>query len=420
MTSQPLSLRLNFSWNLIGNIIYAACQWGILIVFTKLTNVEMVGHFALGLAITAPVILFSQMGLRGAQATDARDEYRFGDYLALRLIATIMALIAIVGIAFLGGYERPTIIVILLVGLSKAVESVADVFYGLMQRHERMDRIARSRIIKGISSLIVLSLVVFITRDIKWGVLSLALLWTVVFVFYDIRSAKATLNEYRDRLQIDDFTVFSPTPIFDMQILRRLVLTVLPLGFIQALISLKTNIPIYYIEHHCGASELGIFSSLSYLVIVGNTLVSAMSQACVPRLSLYYAKGKRTQYHKMIYKLVAIGALIGCLGVLVAAVAGKPLLTLIYRPEYGERVVLFVLILSAGAISYIASILGYALMATRQFNLFLFLHLILTGITYTASMTLIPRYGVMGAAGAGAIAQFCSCILMIALLIRTR
>ena len=27
-----LSLRRNFSWNLVGNVIYAGCQWGMLVV----------------------------------------------------------------------------------------------------------------------------------------------------------------------------------------------------------------------------------------------------------------------------------------------------------------------------------------------------------------------------------------------------
>ena len=39
------------------------------------------------------------------------------------------------------------------VALAKAIESVSDVFYGSLQQHERMDRIAISMILKGIVSL---------------------------------------------------------------------------------------------------------------------------------------------------------------------------------------------------------------------------------------------------------------------------
>jgi hypothetical protein len=45
-SQKALSLRLNFSWALAGNIIYAACQWGMLSVLAKLGSPEMVGLFA--------------------------------------------------------------------------------------------------------------------------------------------------------------------------------------------------------------------------------------------------------------------------------------------------------------------------------------------------------------------------------------
>jgi len=58
-----VSLHRNFSWAFAGNVIYCACQWGILTILAKLGSVEMVGQFALALAITTPVALFFQFQL---------------------------------------------------------------------------------------------------------------------------------------------------------------------------------------------------------------------------------------------------------------------------------------------------------------------------------------------------------------------
>ena len=125
-----LSLRKNFTWNLAGNIVYAGCQWGILVVLAKLTSPEMVGRFALGLAVTVPVIMLSQLQLRGVQATDARDEYAFGHYLGLRLITTALALVVIVCVVGVTDYTGNTALVILAVGVSKAIESIATFTMG--------------------------------------------------------------------------------------------------------------------------------------------------------------------------------------------------------------------------------------------------------------------------------------------------
>ena len=94
--SQPqppraLSLKANFSWTLAGNVAYAASQWAMLVVLAKLGTAEKVGQFVLGLAVTAPVMLFSSLKLRSVQATDARGDFHFGDYFALRLLCTALA-----------------------------------------------------------------------------------------------------------------------------------------------------------------------------------------------------------------------------------------------------------------------------------------------------------------------------------------
>ena len=138
--SKPLSLRRNFSWTFIGNAVYAASQWGMLVVLAKLGSPEMVGQFTLGLAVTAPIVMLTNLQLDIVQATDAKKQYAFSDYLGLRLIGTTIALVAIAMVTLWTGYSLQTSLVILLVGLAKAFESVSDIFHGLIQQHERIDR----------------------------------------------------------------------------------------------------------------------------------------------------------------------------------------------------------------------------------------------------------------------------------------
>src|SRR5262249_21571016 len=72
---QPLSPRSNFSWSLVSNIVYAGCQWGMLLVTPRLGSPEMLGQFALALAVTPPALAFGNLKARGVQASDARREY---------------------------------------------------------------------------------------------------------------------------------------------------------------------------------------------------------------------------------------------------------------------------------------------------------------------------------------------------------
>ena len=143
MTRPEPSLRRNFSWTLMGNVTYAACLWGILEVLTKLGEPETVGRFALGSAIANPVIMFSNLQLRAVLATDVNDTHEFRDYLGLRMVMLPIAYLVVVLIAVVF-FQPQQILVIGLMGLVRVVEAFSDLAYGVAQKYERMDLMAKS------------------------------------------------------------------------------------------------------------------------------------------------------------------------------------------------------------------------------------------------------------------------------------
>ena len=414
---KPLTLRRNFSWTFTGNLIYAASQWGMLVVLAKLGSPEMVGQFTLGLAVTAPVIMFTNLQLRGIQATDAKGDYVFSDYLGLRLIGTGLALLIIAGITLKAGYRLETSLVILAIALAKAFESITDVFNGLIQQHERMDRIAIALMIKGPLSLLLLAIGVSVTGSVVGGAIGLAIAWGLVLFGWDIRNGRLILKNSSHQKQEEDLLVAdrepakSQNPLYPrwhIKTLSKLVLLALPLGFVMMLISLNTNIPRYFIERYLGERELGIFSAISYLMVAGNMVVSALAQSASPRLAKYYAAGNSTAFRTLLFKLVGVGLMLGAAGVFVAVVAGKEILTLLYKPEYAERADLFVWLMVVAGMGYVSSFLGYGMTAARYFQVQMPLFALVTGTSGIACLWLIPTMGVRGAVIAliiGAIVQ---------------
>lgn len=414
---KPLTLRRNFSWTFTGNLIYAACQWGMLVVLAKLGSPEMVGQFTLGLAVTAPVIMFTNLQLRGIQATDAKGDYVFSDYLGLRLIGTGLALLIIAGITLKAGYRWETSLVIWAIALAKAFESISDVFYGLIQQHERMDRIAIALMIKGPLSLLLLGIGVSLTGSVVGGAIGLAVAWGLVLFGWDLRNGRLILKnssqgrEPEDLLVADAEPAKSQNPLYprwEGKILGKLVWLALPLGFVMMLISLNTNIPRYFIERYLGERELGIFAAMSYLMVVGSMVVSALAESAIARLAKYYAAGNSTAFGTLLLKLVGVGLMLGAGGVFVAVVVGREILTLLYKPEYAERSDLFAWLMVAAGMGYVSSFLGYGMTAARYFRVQMPLFVLVTGSCATACFWLIPTQGVRGAAIAllvGAIVQ---------------
>src|SRR5271165_2677265 len=235
------------------------CQWGMLIVLAKLGNPEQVGQLALGLAVTGPILLLFSLQLRSIIATDARAEYAFGSYFGLRLFSALAAL-GVVGIVTLAsGYRGASAAIILLCGLAKAVESISDIVFGLLQRHERMTPIAISQAVKGVLALALFAAGFAITRNVAWGVAGQILSWTTILFSYDFP-------------QFARLHPGSPLAGWQRPTLARLIHLSLPLGIVMMLISLNASMPRYFVERYRGPAELGIYAAVAYLPIAGTTV----------------------------------------------------------------------------------------------------------------------------------------------------
>src|SRR5579871_1476894 len=129
----PYSLRANFSWTLAGNIVYYGSQWGVLALIAKLSDAAAAGRYALALAIVTPVMLLANLQLRAVLATDSRQRNAFRDYLAVRVITTLLAVLGLCVFAWAANRWEITVI-LLWIAAAKIPESISDIFYGLMQQ----------------------------------------------------------------------------------------------------------------------------------------------------------------------------------------------------------------------------------------------------------------------------------------------
>jgi O-antigen/teichoic acid export membrane protein len=380
------SLRANFRWTFAGTVFYAGCQWGILSVLAKAGSPRIVGQFALGLAITAPVFMFTNFNLRAVQATDARSEFEFADYFTLRLLASLLGLTTVAAVAWLLPYDLATRLVVLLVGVSKAVESLSDVIAGLLQKFERLDQVAISLVIRGALSLAAFGIVFLRAHRLPFAVVALVLAWSAVFTLYDLRCASRLLGPA------------GPFFRFRAQHLQRLAVVSAPLGIVMTLISLNTNIPRYILVRYLGEADLGIFASMAYTLVALSLIVNALGQSATARLARMAAAADIHCFRRIMGRLLSLGLAILIVGPPLAITAGRPVLTILYGPEYATDIkVLVVMVVTAG-ISAIASFLGYGMTAARSFRMQVPVIGLSTLTTTLICWLFVPRLGLIGAA----------------------
>jgi O-antigen/teichoic acid export membrane protein len=327
---------------------------------------------------------------------------------------TGLALPTIVGITFATGYRGETALVIILIGLTKVIESISDVFYGLLQQHEQMDRMALSLMIRGPLSLIMLGMGIYLSGSVLWGVVGLVVAWAFVLFTWDIPSYQWLINKYTSEGKLpDSLKGMRLKPRWHLKTVRNLILLSLPLGLVMMLISLNANIPRYFLEKYLGERELGVFAALAYLIVAGNIVVNALGSAASPRLAKYYAGGNISAYRKLLIQLVGIGCLLGLVSILVAYIAGEEILSIIYQQEYAEYADIFIWLMVTGGIGYVSSFLGEGMTSARYLRVQMPLFLVVTATSAIASFWLIPTNGLHGAAIALMIAGIVRIILTV-------
>jgi O-antigen/teichoic acid export membrane protein len=384
----------SFSWSLAGMLTYGACQWGMLVVLARLGNSVVVGQFALALAVTAPVMLLAGMSLRTIQATDHAGEFSIGDYVGMQAVSIGLAILVVISIAMISGRTSETRGAILLVGLAKAFELGSELLFGVLQRNDQMDRIGKSLILKGLSSVVAIAVGIHLTGSVVGAAAFLAIAWGLLLAVYDVPNALAVAPPVRGP------RLGALAPRWNPRHLRSLARLAIPMGVAAMLGAVIANLPRYFIKGELGESALGVFAALAYVAVAGHLLAGALAQAALPRLSRCFAAGDAAGFRRLVLGLVGLGAAIGLAATAVALPLGRPFLDWLYGAEYSSQSGVFlVLMLSLVGVMPVY-FLDFAIFAARRFRVLTPFNGIVVVVMAAACWWLVPRYGLAGAAWA--------------------
>lgn len=371
---------------------------------------ELVGQYGLASALAAPVFAFANLQLRGLQGTDARGEFEFGHYFALRIIASSLALVVALGIALSSSYEPVIVIVTALIAVKLAVNSIADVFYGLLQQKERLDRISQAAIVTSVLNVILFSVAMLATDSLVVAVSSAAFASIVPLILLVVPSAKAEINF--------PFESSSLAPKWQATQLARLFSQAFPLAVVSLLISLNTNVPRYFLSDLTSAAQLGVYVALISLLVASDTFVTAVAQTVSPRLAKHFARGEKADFLALIGRLEILGLSIGVVAVYLAYMIGPSVVSWIYEPVYGQERATIVWIAVSAAIGMMSRFVGNAITVARKLRIQVLNSILGLSALIGACALLIPGKGIEGAAIAVALSALVRYLLNGIVLIR--
>jgi O-antigen/teichoic acid export membrane protein len=410
-------IRRGFSWLAAGTIVNSACSWGRIALLARLGNAEMVGQLTLALAVCKPIADFADIGLSGSLISDARREFRIGDYIGLRLMTCVLAALVIAGMAWTGGYDAATARLIALAGVLVVCESLCDIFQAVLQRDERMHWVAVSLILRGVAGLALFAVILWTTHNLAWAVLGFCIATVAALAAIDVpraldRRVASSAAQTHHRSLVGGSALRLTAPYI------RLAWLSLPLGLATTSLTLTTSIPRYWIAARLGTADLGGFAVAGSLMIAISYVVGTLSQAACPRLARYHTAGNRTGFLHLLGWLSLWLAAITIASVAVMLLAGRPIIGLLFGTAFVSYAAVATCLMLAAGLRNFGILLGRAITSMRRFRTALALRLL--GIVLL--VLLLPGWidwlGLIGAAWAVTLSWLISTLLSLAVVLR--
>lgn len=382
LTLKKGSLKRNIFFMLLGNGVFAFAQWLQISLISKYSSIDTLGFFTLALGIISPVFMFTGLQLRTLIITDAESEHEFSTFFNLRILTSVLSLIIIVLIGvFLPNKELFPFLFLL--SFQKILEGLSELFNSKQQQQEKIENLALSLSLKGISIIFSIWLGLIVFQSLFIGLLLILFFYIIILFFNDYRNYKKEAPQ--------KFTFKAP-----FHEIRKLIIKGLPLGIVLLVISLNANVSKYFLEAYCGTEKQAIYSSISYILIIGLFILDSLGQTFVPRLSKYYYNAEFYQFKKLTTTFVALSFFIGACLYLFSLFFGDIALKFLFNEKISEYSVFLSNYLLVSILIFIASSLGYTLTAMGEFKVQPFINITILLVNIILSFFLIEKYELNG------------------------
>lgn len=389
-----MSFRKKISNVFAANIVVALLKFLMLLTIVKYGSTYEVGVYTYGLAIVSPIFLFLSLKIKTLVVTE-NENYSELEFLLSIIITGVIGIIFLS--VFLITFEEVEIIVCvtLLLSLQKLIENIKFVFYGIYQRLESFNLLAKSQTTSYSISFVFFSIIYIYSNNL---ILSL-LFYLLVFGFtliLDVFILKTILM----KKNVFDFYSYSFRRIFSIMKIS------FPLSLSSMIGSLTVQFPRYVLKNTQSLSVLGIFSSISYVLVILGMFSNSISQVFLPRLKNYAENKNYKAFDYMIKRLCVFGFALGISFSVISIFLGEKLLYIIFGPEYSMHNSVLVLLSLSITFQLSGVFIGTSLTSLRIYNM----HYKIYGSGLLAviifSIILIPKFDLNGAAVAMLISNF--------------
>lgn len=355
-----------------------AAQFVVILVLARFFNPDVAGAMALALALSAPVFILSDLGLRTLYLTFT-PRVGFNQLLRIRLVSSAAAVFACSVTAFTPGHLGDLLPI---VAIAKAADAFVELALAPAQMGHNLHRIGWLSASTYIGSSAAVTLLA--TREDAVSALWLGLAIPTAFM-----GICALLIGRSSAQRIE------PSAISLVET-KGLLRAGSAIGFSTGILSLATGIPQYAISLAFSTAESGRYAVVLYVVLGTELILNALTQVWLPNAVKMRSNGGDLAVQRIISQATALSPVVSLpvSGLLVAVTAIS--LPIAFGPEYeltSPEMLTLAILLACEPALFLGSA---ALQVLNRYSSALVTSLAAAAIVAVVSVVTVPAWGVAG------------------------
>ena len=372
----------NFIWNIIGTGFCAFTSLFFMIAVTRINGVEDAGIFTLAFSTACILYMIGIYAGRIYQVTENDKKITNKDYIFNRIISCSIIFILIILFVLIKGYDTYKSSIFIILALYKALDAFSDVFYGILQKNNYLDKVGKSCFIKAVLSIAAFIILDFITKNLIVACASIVIAYLLVILLYDFRETRKFIDD-KEKTEFRNIIDIFKGGFFPFAI-----------SFIGVYI---TNAQKYSIDNFLSEDIQAIFG----IIIMPATIMGLLAQFLIhPYLNEIFDLYKSNEYNKIkkiLYKIILTIFIIGVICVIIGYFLGTPVLGFVYGIELSEYSIQLAIILIAATFYTMAGIISPILVTMRCNFIQFIIYLVIAIFEMILSNTMVCKFGLDGA-----------------------
>jgi len=393
-------MKRDYFWNTLGVFAQNAISPLLLVVITRINGIYDSGLFSFAFSLSVVFWTLGMWGGRIYQVSDIKQQFSNRSYIFIRLTLAVVLILLALLFSLLNHYSSTKTAVIVALVLFKALESIADAIYGVLQVHGKLFIVGKSLLYKSVLSFIVFTLLNWTTGSLLIGCLGIVLVNAIMIATYDSKNAQKVEDI---RLHFSAFSSYRKEAV-------NILLRTAPLFLASLLSVLSLNIPRYFIDIYSNGeiAYFGIFAMPITLIVL---VVSFILQPSVVHLSELYNHKRFSEFGKNVKQILFVTFLVSLTTLAVGVMVGIPILNWIFGINLAHYYNVLVIMLFGGMINAFVAVIANILTIMRRLKSQVYILFFTDAILLLVSPLIVQTFGLVG----GALAFAGVCILQLIL-----